>query len=93
MILLKKNIYLISKEMKKLFGDLLQLLQILILAKLFLDEKAKMGTIFSLIGDLWGYDITLFNICGENEILLEPERKFILRNQYPKLTELYMLDA
>ena len=53
--------------------------------KKFLDEKTKMGTIFSLIGDLWGYDITLFNICGENEILLEPERKFIIEESIPEI--------
>ena len=40
------------------------------------EEKIKSGTIFLLGGDVWGYDITLFNNYGEEEILLEPERKF-----------------
>ena len=37
------------------------------------------GTKFKLLGDnLWGYDITLFNVYGEKEILLEPERKYVI---------------
>ena len=40
------------------------------------EEKIKSGTIFSLGGDIWGYDITLFNYFGEEEIILEPERKY-----------------
>jgi hypothetical protein len=42
------------------------------------EEQIKAGTIFSLGGDIWGYDIKLFNYFKENEILLEPERKFIV---------------
>ena len=38
------------------------------------------GTIFYLGGYLWGYDITLFNYYNETEILLEPERKFIIKD-------------
>ena len=35
------------------------------------------GTKYRIVGDnLFGYDITLFNVCGEKEILLEPERKY-----------------
>ena len=44
----------------------------------------KSGTIFTLSGSVWGYDITLFNICGEEEILLEPERKFIIKESLPE---------
>jgi rubrerythrin len=37
------------------------------------------GTKYKIIGDnLWGYDITLFNVYGEKEILLEPEKKYII---------------
>ena len=54
----------------------------------FLNKKSKTGTIFSLIGDLWGYDITLFNIYGENEILLEPERKFIIEESIPEINRI-----
>lgn len=37
------------------------------------------GTKYKIVGDnLWGYDITLFNVCGEKEIILEPERKYII---------------
>ena len=50
-------------------------------------EKNKAGTVFSLCGDIWGYDIQLFNYFGENEILLEPERKFIVDNVLPPLNE------
>ena len=41
----------------------------------FLKEKNngyKEGTIFTISGNVWGYEISLFNVCGENEILLEP---------------------
>ena len=44
-------------------------------AKRFLDENKKIGTIFTIVGDIWGYDIQLFNKYNEQEILLEPERK------------------
>ena len=46
--------------------------------------KNKSGTIFTLTGKVWGYDITLFNICGEEEILLEPERKFNIKESLPE---------
>ena len=37
------------------------------------------GTKYKITGDdLWGYDITLFNVFNEREILLEPERKYII---------------
>ena len=39
------------------------------------------GTKYKIIGDdLWGYDITLFNVYGEKEILLEPERKYEIQS-------------
>ena len=38
------------------------------------------GTKYKIVGDdLWGYDITLFNVCGEKEIILEPERKYMIK--------------
>jgi len=46
------------------------------------------GTLFILGGDVWGYDIELFNFFGEREILLEPERKFIVDNVLPPLNEI-----
>lgn len=39
----------------------------------------KYGTIFSVKGKVWGYDITLFNKFNEEEYLLEPEKNIILR--------------
>ena len=37
------------------------------------------GTKYKIVGDdLWGYDITLFNVFNEREILLEPERKYLI---------------
>ena len=50
-------------------------------------KSLKKGTIFILCGDIWGYDITLFNYYNEEEILLEPERKFIVENIMPPLNE------
>ena len=51
----------------------------------FLD-KNKAGTLFSLTGeDIWGYDITLFNIYNEEEILLEPEREILIEESIPPL--------
>jgi rubrerythrin len=41
-------------------------------------ENGK-GTKYRIVGDnLWGYDITLFNVYGEEEILLEPEKKYMI---------------
>ena len=53
----------------------------------FLGEKDnnKIGTIFTLTGDVWGYDITLFNVFGEDEILLEPERKIKIKESIPPI--------
>ena len=45
----------------------------------------KSGTIFSLIEDIYGYDISLFNIYEEEGILLEPERKSIIEESLLKL--------
>ena len=56
----------------------------------FLGEKDNIqkGTVFALCGDIWGYDITLFNYFNEEEILLEPERKFIVDNIMPPLNKI-----
>ena len=47
------------------------------------EKKIKSGTFFSLYGKIWGYDITVFNKYKEEEILLEPERKFRIENVIP----------
>ena len=47
------------------------------------EKKLKAGTFFSLYGKFIGYDITLFNTYNEEEILLEPERKFRIENVIP----------
>ena len=47
------------------------------------EKKLKSGTFFSLYGKIWGYDITVFNKYKEEEILLEPERKFRIENVIP----------
>ena len=44
----------------------------------YLGKEIKNNTIFSLSGDVWGYDITLFNYYNEEEILLEPEVKYLI---------------
>ena len=54
------------------------------------------GTLFILEGDkgnLWGYDITLFNIFKEEEILLEPERKFKIINSIPPLKGIIIVNC
>lgn len=48
----------------------------------------KSGTYFSLSGNLWGYDITLFNYYKENEILLEPERQYKILEIDPEINEI-----
>ena len=53
-----------------------------------ISQTIKSGTLFTLGGDIWGYDIELFNYFGEKEILLEPERKFIVENALPPLNEI-----
>jgi hypothetical protein len=47
------------------------------------------GTKYKINGeDLWGYDITLFNVNKEKEILLEPEKKYTIENvEEDKITE------
>ena len=51
------------------------------------EKNIKSGTIFTLYGDIWGYDITLFNFFHEEEVLLEPEKKFIVDQVFPPLNE------
>ena len=52
------------------------------------EENNKCGTIFTLAGKVWGYDITLFNYFNEKEILLEPERKFTIDEVIPPINEI-----
>ena len=49
--------------------------------------KIKSGTVFILTGDIWGYDISLFNYYMENEILLEPERKIYIEHVQPEINK------
>ena len=75
--------------MSKVFGVLLLLLQILIWLIIFGWKKyLKSGTIFTLTGDVCGYDITLFNYYDEEEILMEPERKFIIDEAIPPINDI-----
>ena len=43
-----------------------------------LRKNSDIKTIFTLGGDIWGYDIELFHYFGKKQILLEPEIKFII---------------
>ena len=52
------------------------------------EHDFKYGTIFSMSGNVWGYDITLFNIYQEQEILLEPERKYYIENHFPEVNDI-----
>ena len=57
------------------------------------EEKIKSGTIFLLGGDIWGYNISLFNYFGEEEILLEPERKYKVDNILPPVNEIIYVNC
>ena len=52
------------------------------------ENKIKSGTVFTLTGDIWGYDISLFNYFMENEILLEPERKIYIEQVQPEINNI-----
>ena len=54
----------------------------------FEEKEFKYGTIFSLYGKIWGYDITMFNYYDEEEIILEPERKYKVDNVIPDLNDI-----
>ena len=56
----------------------------------FLGKKgnSKLGTLFTLTGNVWGYDIKLFNVFYEDEILLEPERKIKIIEIIPPLNDI-----
>ena len=48
-----------------------------------IEEKIfKYGTVFNISGEIKGYDITVLNACNEDEVLLEPERKYYIENHY-----------
>ena len=57
------------------------------LAFKFLSRNAeiKEGTVFTLGGDIWGYDIEIFNYYNEKEFLLEPEKKFKVDDVLPPI--------
>ena len=57
------------------------------------DIKIKSGTIFTISGNIWGYDITLFNYYLENEVLLEPERKIFIYKQLPEINDLIIIEC
>ena len=56
-------------------------------------EKAKTGTIFVIGGDIWGYDIEVFNYFHEKEILLEPERKVKIDNALPPVNGIIYINC
>ena len=47
------------------------------------NEEKEIKTIFSLCGDIWGYDISLFNEFENEHIILEPEMKGIILDAIP----------
>lgn len=53
----------------------------------------KEGTIFKISGNVWGYEISLFNVCGENEILLEPERKLKITEKVYELNDIVFVEC
>ena len=49
----------------------------------------KRGTVFSLSGNLWGYDIAVLSYYQkEEEILLEPERKYTIEEIFPNVNDI-----
>ena len=52
------------------------------------NDVLKEGTIFTFNGDLIGYDISLFNVFNEKEILIEPERKFNVEETKPPVNKI-----
>ena len=60
------------------------------------ESFSEKGVIYAL-EDAWGYDITLFNYFGEELILLEPERQFLVEEvnsgNNPINAKLKMLDT
>ena len=64
-------------------------------AEKFLKKEVnnKSGTIFILEGDIWGYDITLFNSYKEKEIILEPEKKYVIEKVIPPINEITFINC
>ena len=54
------------------------------------DINIGKGTIFALYGDIWGYDISLFNSTMDEEIILEPEQKCIVINAIPPINNQFI---
>ena len=54
------------------------------------DINIEKGTIFALYGDIWGYDISLFNSMMDEEIILEPEQKCIVINAIPPINNQFI---
>jgi len=46
-------------------------------------KDLKEGTIFDLCGNIWGYDISLFNKMIDEQIILEPEQESVIMNAIP----------
>ena len=78
------KIYHIFQETKKTFWGFTSTSSKIHTSYSFLGEGTfKEGTVFTLSGDIWGYDISLFNTYNETEILLEPERKIYIKETKP----------
>ena len=46
-------------------------------------KEIKIGTVFDIFGDIWGYDISLFNEKREEQIILEPESQILITQIVP----------
>ena len=53
----------------------------------------KKEQFFKISGNVWGYEISLFNIYGENEILLEPERKLKITEKVYELNDIVFVEC
>ena len=59
----------------------------------FIGNKGTLFVLEGKKGNLWGYNITLFNIFKEEEILLEPERKFKIIYSIPPLKGIIIVNC
>ena len=57
------------------------------------NNEHKFGTVFILTGNIIGYNIHLFNYYKEEEILLEPESKFLIESVCPPVNDIIFINC
>ena len=84
----EKNVPYLAGNKKTFWGFTSTSCKIMTSYKFLGGNTFNEGTVFTLSGDVWGYDITLFNTYNETEILLEPERKFLVKETKPPVSNI-----